>query len=182
MKIKPEKNGKVLMELGEHDSDRLVEAAIAAAPVHIKNLLVPVDFSPCSEKSLAYAIPFARQFGATITLLHVLEIPPVVGAEFTQIDYAAIEARAKDDGTAELKQLAAAQAADGVTMRTHLASGRSWSEIVDFAKREKSDMIIIATHGHTGLKHVLLGSITEQVVRHAPCPVLVVREREHEFV
>ena len=60
--------------------------------------------------------------------------------------------------------------------------GRSFHEIAEAARTLKVDLIILSTHGYTGLKHALLGSATERVVRHAPCPVLVVREREHEFV
>ena len=66
--------------------------------------------------------------------------------------------------------------------RTVVDYGRSFQLIVDSARMLKVDLIIISTHGYTGLKHVLLGSTTERVVRHAPCPVLVVREGEHEFI
>jgi nucleotide-binding universal stress UspA family protein len=66
--------------------------------------------------------------------------------------------------------------------KTLVREGRSFHEIADAARTLKVDLIIISTHGHTGLKHALLGSTTERVVRHAPCPVLVVREREREFV
>jgi len=59
--------------------------------------------------------------------------------------------------------------------------GRSWKEVVDLAKNDNYDLIILATHGYTGVKHALLGSVTEKVVRHAPCPVLVVRTDEHDF-
>jgi universal stress protein A len=65
---------------------------------------------------------------------------------------------------------------------TLLRSGRPAYEIVEAAKRLDTDLIIISTHGHTGLKHVFLGSTAENVVRYAPCPVLTVREHEHEFV
>ena len=63
-----------------------------------------------------------------------------------------------------------------------MRTGRAASEIVEVAKERNTDLIIISTHGYTGLKHVFLGSTTENVVRYAPCPVLTVREHEHEFV
>jgi len=179
MKIKPETNGKVLMELDRGDADLL--ARTSALPFTIQNILVPLDFSPCSKKALAYALPFARQLGATITLAHVLQIAPVNGIEFAELDFAAIEARARKACEEELQTLAEEKIREGFDVRMQMGSGRAWAEIVEIAKKQKTDLIIISTHGHTGLKHVLLGSTAENVVRHAPCPVLVVREREREF-
>ena len=69
-----------------------------------------------------------------------------------------------------------------LTERTLVRQGRSFHEIAEAARTLKADLIIISTHGYSGLKHALLGSTTERVVRHAPCPVLVVREHEREFV
>jgi universal stress protein A len=180
MKTQAETNGKALMELDRGDADLLARSS--ALPFTIQNILVPVDFSACSKKALAYALPFARQFGATITLAHVLQISPIAGTEFTEVDFLALEARARKDCQDALQTLAEEQIAQGFSIRTHLASGRAWPEIVELAKQQKTDLIIISTHGHTGLKHVLLGSIAENVVRHAPCPVLVVRKQEREFV
>jgi len=70
----------------------------------------------------------------------------------------------------------------GVAVQHVIRLGRSWKEITDMAKEGNFDLVIVATHGYTGLKHALLGSVAEKIVRHAPCPVLVVRQEEHDFV
>jgi nucleotide-binding universal stress UspA family protein len=70
----------------------------------------------------------------------------------------------------------------GIETEAVVTSGRPWQGITDYAASNNTDLIIISTHGYTGLKHVLLGSVAEKIVRHAPCPVLVVRAEEHDFV
>ena len=158
----------------------------AARPVpallNIRSILVPTDFSPASEKALAYAVPFARQFGAKLILLHVVE--PVATPDFASSFPLALE---NDKVMAQCRKHL-----EGVSRnleiepklmeRTLVRYGRSFHEITDAARTLKVDLIIISTHGYTGLKRALLGSTTERVVRHAPCPVLVVRERGREFL
>ena len=162
----------------------------SAAPVidlvpsflRLKKILVPVDFSDFSLKALKYAARFAEQFGATLVLVHVVEpvrypesviIPPEMeeaNRERLKLARASLAAFVK-------KQVPAGIATESVTRLGH-----PFSEISAAAKDFDVDLIVIATHGHTGLKHLLLGSTAERVVRLAPCPVLTVRDREHEFV
>jgi len=163
---------------------RITKTGFASSPtlLKIKSILVPVDFSPSSEKALAYAVPLARQFGAKLTLLHVVE--PVATPDFAKSFPLAIE---NDRLMAECKQhlerIAANLGIEPKLVEKILAChGRAFDEIASAARTLKADLIVISTHGYTGLKHVLLGSTTERVVRHAPCPVLVVRAREHDFV
>lgn len=149
--------------------------------LRIQHLLVPIDFSAAAEKALRYAVSFAEQFDARITLLHVQPGPYYLGeiGEFPT----AIPAPGPSTETlqarleAEAKRLIPA----GVLERTLCRVGPAFDEICNAAREMPIDLIIISTHGHTGLKHVLLGSTAERVVRHAPCPVLVVREHEREF-
>ena len=155
---------------------------LVPALLKIKSILVPVDCSVPSEKALAYAVPFARQFGAKLTLLHVVE--PVATPDFTGAFPLVLE---DDKVQAECKRhlervVADLQIEPRLVERVLVRHGRSFNEIAETARTLKVDLIIIATHGYTGLKHALLGSTTERVVRHAPCPVLVVREGEHEFI
>ena len=98
------------------------------------------------------------------------------------IDYAQLQTEMKASGDAQLQKLAAAEVPAGLFKESLVGVGVPASEIVQAAKTLAADVIVIATHGRTGLKHVLLGSVVESVVRRAPCPVLVVREREHEFL
>ena len=164
-------------------SPSLPAAGLNLAPTLFKlhRILVPIDFSWPSKKALEYALPFARQFGAKITLVFVLEPPVYTG----DIGYVPLEV---DDGgslkaaSEKLAELASQAIDPGLLDKTLVRTGRPFQEIADAARELDADLIIIATHRYTGLKHVFLGSTVERVVRHAPCPVLTVREEEHEFV
>jgi len=174
MKFKPtSKTGGVLVELGPEENQ--LPASAGQQPFKLKNILVPVDFSECSQKALQYAIPFAKQFGAELALLHVVQPYPAV-PEMANVDIESIQ-----DAREKLAQTSATLD-KAVRRKTLVRLGNPEREIVDGAKEYGSDLIIISTHGHTGLARVFLGSTTENVVRQAPCPVLVVREREREFV
>ena len=146
-------------------------------PLRIKSILVPIDFSPPSKKALDQAVAFARQFRAKLTLLHVVE--PVATPDFAASFPLAMEsdglmAAAKNELERAVK---AARIPSSTVEKSLVRFGRSFHEIAEAARTRKVDLIIIATHGYTGVKHALLGSTTERVVRHAPCPVLVVRQR-----
>src|SRR5580765_6603187 len=186
MKIKPSKNsGSVVVELNPRDSERLSQEALANGtppPFKLTKILVPIDFSDCSKKALQYAVPFAKQFGATITLLHVVHVNYVGGPEFGALDFPLPEADFRKSAEKELAELAAEEVGEPVVAGTLVRTGLEVMEIVKAAKEMESDLIVISTHGRTGLKHVFMGSVAENVVRLAPCPVLVVREHEHEFV
>jgi nucleotide-binding universal stress UspA family protein len=185
MKFKPaNKPGKVLVELSPNDA-RLPAVssypAVAALPVfRLKRILVPVDFSDCSKKALKYAIPFARQFGASLVLLHVLQ-PYLPATEMSSVDVELVLHQTREACDEELKALQRTVGAD-VASEAVLRSGNPYTEIVQAEKEYGIDLIVLSTHGRTGLAHVLLGSTAERVVRHAHCPVLVVREHEHEFI
>jgi universal stress protein A len=185
MKVKPAKGpGNVLVELGPRDEKILTENSGregAASIFKLKKILVPVDFSECSKKALQYAIAFARQFGASLTLLHVVQIN-FVGGEFGSIDYPLLETELKESRSKLLDRLVRDEIDGDVPANALMRVGQPLAEIVRAAKESDIDLIIISTHGHTGLKHVFLGSTAESVVRYAPCPVLTVREQEHEFI
>lgn len=158
---------------------RAATQAAAGAPGLglIKSILVPLDFSPQSARALSYAVTVARQFKAKLTLLHVVE--PVGTPDFA----AALPWVMEDDqlmaaAKKELeRQVQAAGIAPSMVEKILVRGGRSFHEIAEAARTRKVDLIILSTHGYTGLKHALLGSTTERVVRHSPCPVLVVRRR-----
>lgn len=158
---------------------RPVQSAAASLPVplHIQSILVPLDFSPPSRKALDYAVALARRFRAKLTLLHVVE--PVATPDFAASFPLAMEddrlmAAAKRELEGAVK---AARIPRAMVEKILVRFGRSFHEIAGAARSRKVDLIVISTHGYTGLKHALLGSTTERVVRHAPCPVLVVRQR-----
>jgi nucleotide-binding universal stress UspA family protein len=161
------------------------EEAIELVPqiLHLNKILVPIDFSDTSKKALYYALRFAEQFGSEIVLLHVVEpATPMVGAPL------AIEVfpQPQDDSIAAKKELTALAARSRNNGANSISStiriGHAPNEITKGAKELDADLIVIATHGYTSWRHLCIGSTAERVVRSAPCPVLVVREKEHEFV
>ncbi|MDB6109395.1 MAG: universal stress protein UspA [Pedosphaera sp.] len=147
----------------------------------LKRILVPTDFSEPSLKALRYAVPFAKRFGATIFLAHVLERTPFIAGDQSVV-LVVPERELVKDAKEKLLSLAADEIEELVPVDTQVRMGKPFAEIVTLATELEIDLIIVATHGYTGLRHVLLGSTTERIVRRASCPVLVVREQEHEFV
>jgi nucleotide-binding universal stress UspA family protein len=131
----------------------------------IQRLLVPTDFSVCSMRALRYAEELARRFGAEIVLVHVDE-SLVARSELAGLR----EAVAGE----ELERLVALLEKRGVPARAVVRSGGAAEEIAEEA--ESADLVVMGTHGRTGLAHVLMGSVAERVVRHARCPVLTVRQ------
>lgn len=148
-------------------------------PLSIKKILVPIDFSEHSKNALQYAISFAKQYNAELILVYVVE-PTIYPADFSfgQIAVPNIEHDLRERGEAELKQLVQTQIGEALPARTLVLTGKPFLEIIQTADEENVDLIIIATHGHTGVEHILFGGTAEKVVRKAPCPVLVVRPVE----
>ena len=162
--------------LADRKSPRLQEAG--ATLFRLKTILVPVDFSVSSKKILRYARSLGEQFGARIILLHVVE--PKVRPEGYMIVPShrhAGNAVRINEREVRLAQLSDREAGFTVRPDVVVQMGEPWKEIINLAKRWNIDLVILGTRGLTGLKHTLLGSTAERVVRHAPCPVLVVREK-----
>jgi len=147
------------------------------APLKMRRILVPLDFSGHSRKALEAAVPLARRYGGKIFLVHVVQ-PPVVlsplpagGQYLAPMD----NAMAINAAKTHLDELAAKLAPRELLERTLVRQGSPYHEITSAARTLKIDLIVIATHGHSGLKRVFIGSTAERVVRHAHCPVLAVR-------
>ena len=158
-------------------------AAAKRVPSLLKltSILVPLDFSETAQKALPYAVKFAEQFGAKLTLLAVVE--PFVSPDFAAFPLVMEPEkvmRATKDRLDTLVTKAGLPA--HLIEKTLVRHGTPFLEITEAARTLKVDLIILTTHGHSGLKHILMGSTAERVVRHAPCPVLVVREHAREFV
>ena len=143
----------------------------------IKKVLVPIDFSDYSKSALKYAVNFAKSFNADIILIYVVE-PVIYPPDFSmgQIAMPSINAEWDDRAKDELQKLAKSEIAEIANVKTIIKTGKPFVEIIETAKEENIDLIIIATHGHSGVEHILFGSTAEKVVRKAPCPVLTLRE------
>ncbi len=142
----------------------------------IRRILVPIDFSDASKEALQYAVTFARQFQSELLLVYVVE-PAIYPADFSfgQVSMPDIENELRERGQIGLDQLAQSAVAPPLVSKTMVRTGRPFLEIVKAASEERIDLIIIATHGHSGVEHLLFGGTVEKVVRKAPCPVLMVR-------
>jgi universal stress protein A len=176
MKIRPSKRRRgVLLELGPNETQLPSETLF-----QLKRILVPVDFSTCSKKALAYAVPFAKQFGAEIVIAYVVQ-PYIPVPEMGAVDTTAVLAQMREGGKSELEKLHLS-ITDDVKIKTSLRVGHPAQEIVKAAAEIDADLILLSTHGRTGLGRAFFGSVAEHVTRYARCPVLTVREREHEFV
>ena len=151
------------------------------AGIALKHILVPVDFSPLSKKALQYALRFATEFDATVKLIHVIEptVPPVFDG--STIEPPVNSNGANTSGANKLKKWASSVRIRAGRVESTVRAGLPALEIVEAARELDVDLIVMATHGYTGWKHFAIGSTAERVVRAAPCPVLVVREKEHEF-
>jgi universal stress protein A len=148
----------------------------------IKKVLVPIDFSDYSKSSLKYAVNFGKNFKASLVLVYVVEpviYPPDFSMGQIAIPTAGIEMdkRAKE----ELDKLAEKEIPSDLSVKKLIKTGKPFIEIIETASEEDVDLIIIATHGHTGVEHILFGSTAEKVVRKAPCPVLTLREPAKGF-
>ncbi|MEJ2194975.1 MAG: universal stress protein [Ignavibacteriaceae bacterium] len=143
----------------------------------INKVLVPIDFSDYSKIALKYAVDFAQKFNAEMFLVYVVE-PVIYPPDFSmgQIAIPSVNTEWDIKAKEELDNLADSEIPDGVKVKTTIKTGKPFLEIIETASEEDVDLIIIATHGHSGMEHILFGSTAEKVVRKAPCPVLTLRE------
>lgn len=143
----------------------------------IKKVLVPIDFSDYSKAALRYAVNFAKMFKAEMILVYVVE-PVIYPPDFSmgQIAIPSVNTEWDVKAKEELNKLASNEIPQETKVTTLIKTGKPFLEIIDTAVELDTDIIIIATHGHTGVEHILFGSTAEKVVRKAPCPVLTLRE------
>ena len=149
--------------------------------ITLKRILCPIDHSDCSKEALKYAVSFAMKEEAKLLLLHIIDI-----RSFNE-ELDAISKQIPDEETFEqlrVKLLDCIPEAirDDMDVEAIVIQGIPFVEIISTAKEKEIDMIVIGSHGRTGISHMMLGSVSEKVVRKAPCPVLTVRQPGHEFV
>ncbi len=150
--------------------------------IKLNRILFPTDFSEQSACAAAYAFALAEKFGSQVHVLHVQEVLPGTP---TFVMGMAIATKAKESEGASLKGIAAFLEQgkwDARSVVPATTEGTPFVEIVRYAKTHEIDLIVLGTHGRSGLTHVLLGSVAERVVRKAPCPVMTIRPEGHQFV
>jgi universal stress protein A len=147
-----------------------------ATALDIRKILVPIDFSVHSKNALKYAVPMAGQFRAALHLVYVVE-PTIYPADlgFGQVVLPGVEEELRQKGAQELQALIEREIAGSVPATFAVRTGNPHHEILAEAEEQHVDLIIVATHGHSGVEHMLFGSTADRIVHHAPCPVLTIR-------
>ncbi|MFY9268331.1 MAG: universal stress protein [Candidatus Manganitrophaceae bacterium] len=147
--------------------------------MQIKTILVPTDFSELSKEAIDYALTLGKQIGAKLIFLHTLESfdHPDEMTPMSDEGYAFM----KDRGNAFLNDLVEEARKAGVEAESMLADGVPFIEIIQAARKREADLVVMGTHGRTGLAHIMMGSQAERVVRQAPCAVLTVKSPKHIF-
>jgi nucleotide-binding universal stress UspA family protein len=153
------------------------------AAIKIKKILVPIDFSACSLKGLAYAAALARQFNASLILFNSVHVEYyLTNDEYGRYDLPEVIEESERASRRQMKELVEKTDWEGLKVQSLLESGHPGNRICQQALTQRADLIVTSTHGTTGLKHILLGSTAEYVVRTATVPVLVVPSHERPAV
>jgi universal stress protein A len=166
-------------------SDAPAPTRSPAADVALNTLLVPVDFSESAIQAVDYAIRLAEIFGSRVILLHVYHFPVELLTDWSAYGTLAGSAEILEGLRKEREEQMAAlgreKARPGVSLTTRVVEGTPFAEIVKAAREENADLLVMSTRGLTGIKHILIGSTAEKVVRKSPCPVLVLKPKDYEF-
>ncbi|HUG93822.1 MAG TPA: universal stress protein [Planctomycetaceae bacterium] len=151
--------------------------------IQLNRILVPTDFSDHSRAALEYGCAFAERFGAELHLVHVLQdlvgLVPEPGLAFPPPGDYMLELQQSSEQA--LAALPGPSAPAGLNVERATRQGPPFLEIIRYARETEADLIVMGTHGRSGLAHMLLGSVAEKVVRKAPCPVLTVRPSDLKF-
>lgn len=161
----------------------MAETTQSKSELRLQKIVLPTDFSGCANYALPYAASIARATGATIICVHVVEpVVPAVGytglAEPMPI--ADISDQLEDSAERQLPKLAECEECEGLKIEEVIVHGDAAAEIVRVAEEHEADLVVISSHGRTGLGRIIFGSTAEAVVRHATCPVLVVKPPPEE--
>lgn len=150
-------------------------------PKSIKRIVVATDFTELSSEAIETAVAFAQGCGATLDIVHVASemafaVPPPMEMVTVPFDVVGAVRDATDRMNVEQERVKA----QGIVCESNVLVGRADTQIVEHADKTHTDLIILGTHGRSGLPHVLLGSVAEKVVQHAHCPVLTVPLRHYQ--
>jgi nucleotide-binding universal stress UspA family protein len=155
----------------------------ADATGQVRSILLPTDFSDCANFALPYAAGIARATGASLICVHVVEtVVPAVGYSGMSgpLPIGDLSEQLEDSAERELPKIAECEECAGLNVEEVIVHGEAATEIVRVAKERGVDLIVVSSHGRTGLGRILFGSTAEAVVRHATCPVLVVKPPQEE--
>ena len=149
--------------------------------INLKKILVPIDFSECSESALRFAASLAKHFDSEIILFHCIWMTPHEYTRKLNADYDVSYTQFLEDQRVDAEAKMFEMEIPGIESRERVTEisvqGDPTTQIIDFAEENDVDLIVLGTHGRTGLKHFFLGSVAERTVRHAGCPVITVRDK-----
>jgi nucleotide-binding universal stress UspA family protein len=150
---------------------------------NVKKIIVPTDFSKLSFTAFDYARSLAAQYNAKIYLMFVMEkMPPFLAVRSLDVDEKQVLSHMEEEAKKELREAAELLRGDSdLEVESIFKKGVDYEEVVKFSEEAKADLIIIATHGRTGILHTLLGSVAEKVIRYSKCPVLVTTPSEEDL-
>lgn len=143
--------------------------------IPIRSILAATDFSDNAEQALGLAIDLAKQYGAELHVIHCLDLPIPIFNPYAVSVPDALLSQARDEAARRLQECVARAEKAGVAAKSHLAEVPAAQAIAHLAGELGANLVVMGTRGHTGLKHVLLGSVAERTLRHAPCSVLIVK-------
>lgn len=141
-----------------------------------KKILVPIDFSAHSDRAVEAAVELARAFDSELHLIHAYSMPVAMVGPYDYQIPANILGDLRDSAARRVDQEAKKLTDAGVKVNALIAEGVATQVIIDAAEQVDADLIVMGTRGLTGLKHAVLGSVTERTIRHAPCPVLTIND------
>jgi len=144
-----------------------------------QHILVPTDFSEYADYALDYAIELAQKLQARLTLLHIIQLTPMTMGDMYGYSLEAYLEAIESEAQKRMEALLNRVYQEGLEGETVIVQGVPFQIIVDMAESQNADLIVMGTHGRTGLTHALMGSVAEKVVRLAPCPVLVTRDTKN---
>lgn len=152
--------------------------------IALSRILVPTDFSDTSAAAIKYGVALAEAFGAQLHLLHIVEqpVPWQLAGEVAMVSAPTNDAEMRARAETELAALLTRDEREKYRVQIVTEIGAPFAEIVQYAKRADIDLIVMGTHGRGAVAHLLIGSVAENVVRKAPCPVLTIPTRGHDFV
>jgi nucleotide-binding universal stress UspA family protein len=150
--------------------------------IALNSVLVAFDFGDTSISALTYGENLAHTFGGRLHVLHVADVIATSAAQFFPDGPGDPEVKATELAMNQLRAFLSSRADGPAVMPAVRLSRSPADEITKYAREVHADIVVVGTHGRGGVSRLLMGSVAELVVRNAPCPVLVVRPREHEFV
>ncbi len=165
-----------LVEANVHNSGSAVaerEMERYGSAIRVKNVLFATDFSPTSEAAMPYATAICRRFGSTLHIVHVLSDTNLLMMS-GGVDYVSMGTLYEDAHTEAKEKLDRLVCAEGIPHQSHVRHGLIWKNLQEIIEENQIDLIVVGTHGRGGLGKLLLGSVAEDILRHASCPVLTV--------